>query len=274
MSDPKLPQGRLDRSSPVPAWFQLKRVLAAEIAAGRWAPGDKVPTESELCEHFDVARGTVRQALGELESEGLVERSRGRGTFVARGRSASWLLQSQGGFYEAGAVREGFEVASRVLRAELGPLPDWAAQALGLERGARGVTVERVRSVGGRVALYVVNHLPERIAEAALGGDLERESLYARIERVAGVRVQEGQRSVEAITAGDRLARLLDCRASTPLLFIESVSRGSDGTLIDAYHAWLRTDRVRIQIQVGQVTPTPPPPARETSLTAAQEGGT
>ncbi|MCG8350649.1 MAG: extracellular solute-binding protein [Chloroflexales bacterium] len=87
----------IDRNTPIPAYFQLKAYLKQQIQDGIWQPGDKIPTEAELCERFNISRTPVRQALKELVFEGLLTRTAGRGTFVAqqtdeRSGSASTIL--------------------------------------------------------------------------------------------------------------------------------------------------------------------------------------
>ncbi len=73
---------KIDRSIPVPVYYQLKTLLKEQIETGQLRPGDKVPTEAELCERYAISRTPVRQALLELVQEGLLTRRAGRGTFV------------------------------------------------------------------------------------------------------------------------------------------------------------------------------------------------
>lgn len=77
------------------------------------------------------------------------------------------------------------------------------------------------------------------------------ESLYQQLATNAGVRVIGGRRAIEAVIAGDRLAELLEVKPSDPLAYIESVSWTEDGNPIDTYPAWLRTDRMRIDLSVS-----------------------
>lgn len=72
----------INRNSNIPLYLQLSEILLGEIKLGKWAVDSQIPTEPELSERFDVARGTVRQALAKLESDGYLRRERGRGTFV------------------------------------------------------------------------------------------------------------------------------------------------------------------------------------------------
>ncbi|MGD9002517.1 MAG: extracellular solute-binding protein [Anaerolineae bacterium] len=73
----------IDRSSPLPIYYQLKALVQEQIACGLWRPGDRIPTERELCQIHAISRSPVRQALSELAHEGVLVRRPGLGTFVA-----------------------------------------------------------------------------------------------------------------------------------------------------------------------------------------------
>jgi GntR family transcriptional regulator len=240
----------IDRNSPVPFYFQLAEIVEEEIASGRWAPGTRLPSEPNLCEQYALSRTTIRQALARLEEKGLIERNKGRGTFVASSKPRSWHIQTTEGFFHGDFVRAGHRVSSRVLRIERAPLTRWASDALELPPDSLGVTVERIRLVDNLVALYVVNSLPESVAEAILGLGPD-ESLYQRLAEKAGINVFGGRRTLEAVIAGARLAELLEVEPTQALAYIESVSREAGGTCVDCYRAWLRTDRMRIDITVS-----------------------
>jgi GntR family transcriptional regulator len=233
--------------------------LRTEIVSGRWEPGHRLASEPELGAHFGVSRTVVRQALSRLVDEGLLVREKGRGTFVADGRERSWLLQSSEGFLQDEAERHGLPVSSRVLRNEVAPLPDWAAEALGVPCGSPGVTIARLRSIEGNVALYTENYLIAEVADIVLALAPDA-SLYEALEQRANLAVDGGRRVVEAVQAGEELGRLLEVPAEAALAFIESVSWDDQARAFDCYHAWLRTDRARIEVQVSR---TRRPAARE-----------
>ena len=72
----------IDPAQPIPLYFQLKTLLLEEILGGRYGPGDRLPTEHELCEQYEISRTPVSRALSELAEEGVILRQRKRGSFV------------------------------------------------------------------------------------------------------------------------------------------------------------------------------------------------
>jgi GntR family transcriptional regulator len=243
--------GTINRDSPIPFYFQLAELLEDEISSGRWGSGQRIPSEPDLCDHYGVSRTTVRQALSRLEQEGLVARSKGRGTFVLGQRPRSWLIQTTEGFFHEEFLRTGHRVTSKVLRRERAVLPPWATDALDLPRESTGVVLERLRAVDGLVALYVVNYLPDVLSEIVLSMEDPHESLYRRLAEKGSVTISGGRRSVEAVSAGEKLASLLEVEPETALAYIESVSWDDDLRPFDCYRGWLRTDRMQLDIMVA-----------------------
>lgn len=242
--------GVIDRSSSIPFHLQLRKLLEHQIETGQWRQGDRLPSEPFLSEHYGVSRATVRQALHALEQQGLIRKEKGRGAFVNRTSSGSWLLQWAGGLFDDELSRRGVTVESTVLRACVERLPDWAADALHLDPGTEGVTLERLRRIDGELALYVVNHLPDEYS--AILPEIRRTStasLYWTLRQQCGVEVAASSRVLEAVAASPAIARHLVVPRRFPLVYIQSVTRDATSKPIDCYRAWLRTDRLRIAVE-------------------------
>ncbi len=243
----------LDRVSPVPLYFQVEQALASRIRGGAIAIGSRLPTEPELSDHFGVSRSVVRQALKRLEEMGLVARRQGVGSFVVQRDPPTWQLHGSQGFFEDEVTRLGREVVSRVLRAEVVPLPDWAAALLELDEGAPGVVLERIRYVDGLLTVYDLNYLPERFAAAVISlRDAPRGSLYETLRRAHALTVVSGRRAIDAIVAGPELAQLLEVDEHAPLLLVEAVDIDAAQRPFDCYRTWLRPDRLTIRVDVGE----------------------
>lgn len=245
----------IDRSSTAPIWFQIMRSVETKIADGTWAPGDRLPSENELRAHFAASRTSVREALARLESAGIISRQQGKGAFVERSQGPSaWTLPSApsllGEYSEDGRSA----LSSQILRAGLEVLPSWAAAVVGRgsdEQSGMGFVLERVRAVGSRTAVHVINYLPSRFA--GLLPDLRdpRASLYATITRVAGVRIARMHRTIEAATADRTLATLLEVEPGHPIVVVEAVAYDRTGEPIDFSRASVRTDRLRVSVDTG-----------------------
>ncbi|QRY39512.1 GntR family transcriptional regulator [Microbacterium hominis] len=243
----------LDRESTAPIWFQIMRALESKIADGTWSPGDRLPSESELRSHFAVSRTSVRDALSRLESAGIISRQQGRGAFVERAQGPSaWTLPSApsllGEYSEDGRSA----LTSQILRAGIEPLPSWAAAVVGRDaREGEGFVLERIRSVGARTAVHVINYLPARFSGVLPDLRDPRASLYAAVTRVMGVRIARMHRTIEAATADRTLAALLEVEPGHPIVVVEAVAYDEHSHPIDVSRASVRTDRLRVSVDTG-----------------------
>jgi len=231
----------------MPFYFQLKQILSEQIA--QLQPGDRLPGDFELCSEYDVSRTVVRQALSQLEVEGLVERVKGRGTFVAAPRTGSSLIKGLTGLFEDVSANGG-TLRSEVRRLELEPADDQVATALGLTPGEPVLVIERLRHVDDEPWVYAITHLPPDIAPGLRAEDLVDQSLYALLEDRYGVRLARGRRSVEAASAGVQLAKDLHIRRGAPLLVLRSTSYGENDRPVEHFTAFHRGDRSRFEVDL------------------------
>ncbi|PIJ50067.1 MULTISPECIES: GntR family transcriptional regulator [unclassified Erwinia] len=103
-----------------PMYIQIKEYLRSRILEGSYSPNQKMPSESEMMDAFSVSRITIRQALNDLQSEGLVFKVHGKGTFVAGPRATQDLGQLQG--FGIAMRQMGYETYSRLLSFQVMPL--------------------------------------------------------------------------------------------------------------------------------------------------------
>jgi GntR family transcriptional regulator len=237
----------IDRSSPLPFYYQLKQILVNDITERELSPGDRLPGDHELTSTYDVSRTVVRQALSELETEGVIDRIKGRGTYVAQHKTSERLVQSLTGLYEDVAAR-GSLLRSEVRRLEVVPADEQVARELGLELGASVIVLERLRFVDDEPWALVIGHLPLDVAPGLLDDDLSHQSLYALLEQKYGVALRHGRRSVEASVASTPLARSLSIRPGEPVLVLRSIVYGTDERPVELFVAYHRGDRSRFEV--------------------------
>jgi GntR family transcriptional regulator, N-acetylglucosamine utilization regulator len=240
----------IDRSGASPLYYQLRQWLASRILSGELRPGAQLPGDHELSERLGVSRSVVRQALSELRHDGLIERERGRGTFVASQKTAQGLIGGLRGLADDAALR-GQTVESTVLRLAETPADELVAKLLRLDPGEPVVELERLRLLDGEPWVLVVSRLPAKLvpglAERDFGGS---ESLYRILREDYSLPIVSSVRRVEAAVTDAREAHLLRIRAGEPLLVLRSIGYTTGGLPLDYFIARHRGDRCTFEVSL------------------------
>jgi GntR family transcriptional regulator len=237
----------IERNSPIPLYYQLKQLLAERISKGEWQPGDMLPTEEQLQDQYELSRTTVRQALRELELEGLISRQRGRGTFVSRPKiSHSPDPQFNLTRY---LIEEGMRPGWQVISAGWIPATDSVAERLSYKNGQRVYQLRRLRlandePIGYHIA-HVIAELGETIDESRLdqGGSLDYLRGSGQLEQ------SYANRTIEAILASDEVARHLDINKGSPILMISRRVFNSAGVPVEDMQARYRGDSFQYRVR-------------------------
>lgn len=239
----------IDKASPIPYYQQLKEILRADIARRELRPGARLPGDHELCEQYGVSRPVVRQALSELQYEGVLDRVKGRGTFVAPQLTSQSLVQSLTGLH-ADVLAMGRSLLSDVRALKVTAADPEVAARLEIPVGTAVVLIERLRFVDGEPWVYTVSHVPAALAPDLVDQDLREQSLYALLERRYGLRLVRSRRAVEAHAPGARLARDLGLPRHGPVLKLTNVSYDADNRPVETFVAYHRGDRSRFEVEL------------------------
>ncbi|MBO8140716.1 MAG: GntR family transcriptional regulator [Firmicutes bacterium] len=239
----------INRSGPVPYYYQLKELIKDHIHRGRWQPGSRIPSEPQLCELYGVSRTVVRQALGELVAEGYLRKERGRGTFVAKPKIAGSLVQRLTGFYED-VVRRGLLPRTKVLSQSVVPAPQTVAAYLEIPVDTPVIRIERLRFVDDEPLLLVTTYIPYVLCPGLVKEDLAENSLYQLMEEKYGIRLARGRRMLEAVAATELEAQLLGVKPGAPLLYLRSITYMPNGQAIEYYEAKHRGDRSMLEVEL------------------------
>jgi len=242
-------QGAIDRSSPVPLYYQLREYLAQLIRNGEWPPDTQVPTEQELCEMTKLSRSVVRQALQDLVHDQLLVRYRAKGTFVARPKVHERLVQTLTGFYED-TVARGQVPQTRVLQFDVIPASSLIARELGIAPGTPVIHLNRLRSIDGEPILLVVTYIPHYMCPGLIEEDMTSQSLYRVLEERYGLAIVRGRRTLGAVAATNEEAGLLQIEPGDPLLLLRSTSYLEDGRALEYFVARHRADRAEFEVEL------------------------
>ena len=240
---------KIDRSSYIPFYAQVQDAIKEYIEHGDASPGDQLPSEPDLCRLFDVSRTVIRQALRGLESEGLIVRHKGRGTFIAEPKIGESLFQELTGFYQD-MSRKGHPPVSRVLKQAIISANAKVAAFLQLPPETLVIRIDRVRYVNNEPIVLVTTYLPHALCPKLVETDLSNRSLYDYLHEEYGLVIARGRRILEAIVASEHEAGLLDVTEGAPLISLQSVSYLEDGTPLEYYHALHRGDRSMFEVEL------------------------
>jgi GntR family transcriptional regulator len=204
------------KSGPVPRYYQLQEIIRERIRNGEWAPGSVIPSERELCERYGISRMTARQAISGLESEGLLYREQGKGTFVGQPMIAQQLLQLTG-FTEDMTARKS-KPGARVLSAEMWPADQVTAERLRIRAGQPVYRLRRLRLADGEPLAIELTRVTFIGCERLLNYDLASESLYQLLSGTFDIPLLEADEELQADLATADEPELLQVPAGSPVL--------------------------------------------------------
>jgi GntR family transcriptional regulator len=213
-----------------PRSVQVRQELTQRIDSGALAAGSRLPSEPALATELGVSRATLREALRALESEGLVRRMWGAGTFVADGRRVINSLDANFGVTDAiraAGMRAGIEQA----RHSMEPATVAEAARLELQPGSDVLVVERVRTADGKPVVLSRDILPGRLVarQPEIADEMLKRSIYEVLERDLGIVIHHGVASFRPVRADVTVARRLGIPRGELLLAIWQVDYSEDG---------------------------------------------
>lgn len=223
----------LDRKSATPLYLQLKALVASQIAQGSLNPGDPLLSEREFCEEFNLSRTTVREALRELRSQGLIRTLPGRGAFVATPPLKLTVKVSLAGF-TGDVIHQGMTPSSRLLKAELIASPPPAIlEALELQPGDEIVRVERLRLVNQVPLALHTAYLNHRLCPQILQHNLAQGSVFQLLRDEYGLKLVRAEEQVYAALASEQEMYLLNLDYPAAVLRAERTTLLDTGEVIE-----------------------------------------
>jgi len=231
----------INRRSKIPFYQQLYEILRGKIVQGDWKPGDMMPPESELIEHYQVSRNTVRQVLDLLVQEGLIYRQRGRGTFVAHPTLEQTMLRIIS--FTEDMQQRNFVPGTEVVSSKVITTPIEIAEKLQIAEGEELAVIERLRLADGEPMSIEKSFLVHRYCPNILRYDYALNPLRQVLEREYRIKLIHARQIIRAIMASGELAELLKIQMPSPLLFIERVSFSQDSLPVEYLEIFYRADR-------------------------------
>ncbi|MGQ7791376.1 GntR family transcriptional regulator [Faunimonas sp. B44] len=227
-----------------PIYEQVREELLRRLIDGRWPPGTMLPSQIELADEFGVSQGTLRKAIESLAAENLLDRQKGRGTFVRVPEEGRLLFQffrlkfDDGGRFPPMSVIHGI----RRVRADAA-----TAGPLRLSPDDEVWEVDRTRDLDGRPVIVEKLYLPVARFPGLDAIETLPNSIYSLYATRYGTTVGRAEERVKAVAATEADAAAFGCPAATPLLLIDRTAYALDGTpverrvsrcITDGLHYW------------------------------------
>src|SRR6202035_2762594 len=212
-------------------YSRVETVLASEITDGVLKVGGQLPTEDSLIARFGVSRITVRRAIQNLVSRGVVEIRRGKGTFVAAPKITQDLTELSGFVEDMHAL--GRKPTARVIGKEIVTADATVASQLLLTRGERVVRICRVRLADGIPLSFDETSPPLEIGKKIITNNLKVEPIFSLLKRKYDVPLIEAEYKLDAVAAETEVARALKVKQRSPIFRIERTSYSIGNRPID-----------------------------------------
>jgi len=205
----------------LPIYYQIKQHIKTGIVHKELGPGEKIPSENQLADHFKVTRVTVRQAIQLLVQEGLLVKRQGNGTFV----TANEHLIDSLSYESAGFIDENFydvqKPETKSVEIHTVEAPKFVNDKLELdESDGKVVELKRVRCLKSNYFNYIINYLPLEIGARLAQEDLYKKSLMSILEKEMGIEFTEAFQTIEAAFASPEVAQKLEIPSGSPMLAV------------------------------------------------------
>ena len=226
-----------------PLYSQIADNLLDQIESGKLVPGDRLPPERDLSQQLGVNRLTLRRALRVLESQGLLVRRQGAGTYIAEPkieREAGQLIS-----FTKGMTRRGYKPGAKVIQCAQRPAEASAARHLKLRVSALVYDIHRLRLINGEPVLLERYLIPAARFPGLDRHNLAHRSMYEVLEKEYGVAVSQARQTLEPVVAAEYEAELLCVEPGAPLMLERRLSFDQSGRPVEYGKDLYRGDRFR-----------------------------
>ena len=207
----------IDKSSPIPVYYQLKEDIKKKISQGVWKVGKCIDSERELSEGYGVSRMTIRQALGELVHEGILVKEKGKGTFVCEPKVKQKDMMS---FSEI-VNKLGMNLRTEIISFDTINTPERMEDIFPFEHVYK---INRMRIVDNEKVANEIVYIPCDYC-GYIDEDMLKGSLFNMLKNF-GYSIQYAESSIEAIIMNNELKKLFSVENPVPL--IKNISRNRD----------------------------------------------
>ena len=260
----------VDESNPIPKYLQISAWLKELIQTGRYAAGERLPSEIELAKTCGVNRNTLRQAITELTAAGLLRKEKGTGTFVSSPAAAGLKhkLERISSFRDM-LGQSGIKARTKVIDKRIVTADEHVAKSLFLGANKQVLAIKRVRAGNGTPFIYEESYLSADMFGGILELDLTG-SMYDIISEHFGIVLARSKQSISAVNLTAKIAGILKVPVNSAAIFAESITFDDKSIPIELLFSYYRGDKYMLEIELGRYHPNP----GSMNIRAEKMGGT
>lgn len=236
---------KLDARNPLPLHVQLKRLLRSEILQGEFK--DRIPSERDLMDRFNISRSTVRQSVSALVREGVLEKIHGKGTFISHRPVEEWLGNLS--TYNEIVDEMGMEPSTRLLYHGRDTEPGEVADTLGVDEF---YVIERLRFADNMPIAIEKQCYPLEIGLKLIEFDLNTAVLYDLLETSLDIKLWEAEQIISSALPAPKEARLLEIPESTCVMVTERITYNPEGIPLEYLRGVFRADMYAFRIKLAR----------------------
>lgn len=240
---------KLDPTSFVPLYHQLKEIIIENIENNVWLPDDKIPSEHQLCAQYEVSRNTAKKAIEDLVQDGILYRVQGTGTFVTRPK----IEQSLSGFYSFSQVlkEKGLKPKDMILKITIEKSSKKVAKALQIPMDSDVVVLQRLRCASEEPIILESSYLPKnRIDNIEKMNVVGENPLYDILANDYQIFVTSAKETFEPVLIREYEGNLLKVEAGSPALLLERIAYDRQRVPVEYCKSIVRGDRCRFYTEL------------------------
>ncbi len=227
-------------------YYTVKEKLHEMIEEGNYAPGQQLPTESDLCEKFGVSRTTIRQALSQLKLEGHIYQIQGKGTFVSLPKIEQSVAPYRS--FNEHLKGRGQQIETKVVELTIVAADKRLAKKLEIAEKDAVFRLERIRYADGLPLLFSITYIPWLVTPGLTKEECSG-SLYELIRNKFSIQLSHCAESIEPILMDEAIGKHLDAPIGAPTFLLNTVTYSIDNIPVEYSHEIFRGDRAKFTFE-------------------------
>lgn len=239
---------QIDKNSKIPRYYQIQKEIESRLLK-QWEVDEKIPSEAQLMEEFDVSRNTVKKAIEELVNIGMLYRIQGKGTFV-RKKQITQSLDQLYSFSQAFQA-QGFELKNELISVDLIPAPARVSEALQLAPNDLVIKLVRLRNTYDKPIILETSYFNARYVRAIEPFyTINERSLYEILATDFHITITHAEESFEAVNLTEAEAVLLQVDEGQAAMHLERTAYDSNQRIIEYCESKVKKGSFKFSIKL------------------------